>query len=108
MKRGTTPTLRVAIDFDFSRISRVEFVFKQYEAENAPEIIKKAYPQDVTYDSENGLFLIELTDEETRLFGESRAYMDTRIITAGGKIPHTGIVSLDVAKTLFEEVYADD
>ena len=103
MKRGTTPTLRISVGIESSLISEIEFLFKLYPSEEAPEIVRKAYPGDVTYDSVNDLFLLPLTESETRMFGNNKVYLDARILTTGGKIPNTKIVTLSMTDTLFGE-----
>lgn len=105
MKNGTTPTLKVQIqNFNVSQAQRVEFVFKAQKKEAAKLLLKKCWPDDVTYDEENGLFLLRISEEESRIFvPNSRVYMDTRITLTGGAIPTTSIAEIFVTPTLFEE-----
>lgn len=107
MKRGTTPTLKINVPgIDVSEIDHIDFIFKGSESETAPAIIEKSYPDSVSYDSE--VFLMPFTEEETRLFNDYHAYMDTRIVTKDGKIPATQIIEIDVRSTLFGEVKNHD
>lgn len=111
MKRGTTPVLKVKIDrIQNSDIYKIEFLFKQVDSELAPEVIQKDYPgEDVSYDSQNDRYIINLTEEESRLFLEERfCYMDTRITLTNGKIPPTTIEKVMTHKTLFKESDDDD
>lgn len=107
MKNGTTPTLKVQIqNFDISKVQRVEFAFKAQKKEAAQLLLKKCWPDEtsVTYDEENGLFLLRISEEESRIFvPNSRVYMDTRITMTGGTIPTTSIAEIFVTPTLFEE-----
>ena len=58
---------------------------------------------DVTYDDTEALWLLPLTQEDTRLLPSlmKRVYMDTRITFPDGAIPATNIVDLSVTETLF-------
>lgn len=105
IKRGTTPTIMVQIDgITPADAEKIEFVFKHQMLETAHEICYKAYPgAAVTFDAENGCFLIAFSDEETRAFVRGNTvYMDTRIIFPDGSIPATEIVRIGVTETLFQ------
>ena len=88
-----------------SDILKIEFLFKQADSELAPAVILKEYPgNDVSYDSQNNRYLVNLTEEESRKFLENRFFfMDTRITLTNGKIPPTTIAKLMAYKTLFGE-----
>lgn len=102
MKRRTTSTLIISIPkLDISCIESIDFVFKSIRSEDAKAIIKKTYPDDVTYDEANNIFLMPFTQEETLLFNCSKVYMDSRPVTTGGKVLPTSIVTVDIQATLF-------
>lgn len=102
MKRGTTPILRVQIDMELSLIDSVDFVFKSDYCEEAPALLSKNYPKDVTYNENRQVFEIPFTTAETRLFS-GRFWMDTRINTTSHSIPQTNICELYMCPTLFME-----
>lgn len=109
MKRRTTPTLRVCIDFDNSSITTIDFIFKQIRSEEAPIKVQKTYPTNVTYDSTNKIYMIPFTEAETALFeSQKEFYMDTKITTNAGKIPATDIVQLFMRDTLFSSAVTED
>lgn len=100
MKRGTTPTIPVAIDMNIDLVSEVTFIFKKEFKEESPAILKKRFPDDVAY--YDGFFQIPLTEEETRLF-KGDFFMDTRIVTVSGSIPETSVCHLYMNNTLFSK-----
>ena len=100
MKRGTTPILKVEIDIDITKVQSIIFLFKKVKSENAPAILSKSYPTDVSY--RNGYFNIAFTEQETRLF-EGYFYMDTRIVTKANGIAETELSTLYMSETLFSE-----
>lgn len=100
MKRGTTPVLPVTIDMNVELISEIEFVFKSEFEEEAPVLLMKKFPDEVSY--HDNAFYIPFTEKETRLFAR-QFYMDTRITTVSGSIPETEICKLYMNPTLFEE-----
>lgn len=103
IKRGTTPTIRVRLEgIRPEAVKSVEFIFKPFVIEDGHELLKKSYPGQVQYDDTGQLWLIPLTEEETRLFPQrKRVYMDTRITFPDGAIPATNIVDFSVYETLF-------
>lgn len=102
MKRGTTPTIPIGHDLDISVVASVSFLFKQKKVEDAPTILIKNYPGDVT--EENGVFLIPFTEAETRRFKPNEEfYCDPKIKFASGKIPATEILTLNCSPTLWGE-----
>ena len=103
IKRGTTPTIRVRMEgIKPEDVRSVEFLFKPIVTDAGYELLHKVYPGDVTYDDANSLWLIPLTQEETRRLPKyKRVYMDTRITFPDGAIPATNIVDLSVTETLF-------
>lgn len=103
IKRGTTPTIRVQLEgIRPEDVQSVEFIFKPFVIEDGHELLKKSYPGDVTYDDTGQLWLIPLTESESRLFPQrKRVYMDTRITFPDGAVPFTNIVDFCVYDTLF-------
>ena len=103
IKRGTTPTIRVRMDgIKPEDVKSVEFMFKPIVTDAGYELLHKVYPGDVSYDETDALWLIPLTQEETRRLPKfKRVYMDTRITFPDGAIPTTNIVDLSVTETLF-------
>lgn len=100
MKRGTTPTIPIEHDLNISQVKSVRFIFKQKKAEDAPVILIKSYPDEVT--EENGVFLIPFTEAETRRFKEGKNfYCDPKVTFANGKIPATEILTLNCSPTLW-------
>ena len=100
MKRGTTPTIQIEHDLDISVVASVEFLFKQKKSEDAPAILVKNYPGDVT--EENKVFSIPFTEAETRRFKPNEEfYCDPKIKFASGKIPATEILTLVCNPTLW-------
>ena len=104
IKRGTTPTIRVRLkDIRPEDVQSVEFLFKSFVTDEGHVLFHKAYPGDVTYDETEKLWMLPLTQEDTRLLPSlmKRVYMDTRITFPDGAIPTTNIVDLSVTETLF-------
>ena len=103
IKRGTTPTIRVRMDgIKPEDVRSVEFLIKPIVTDAGYELLHKVYPGDVTYDETEALWLLPLTEEETRRMPKyKRVYMDTRITFPDGAIPATNIVDLSVTETLF-------
>lgn len=104
MKRGTTPTLRVKfLTENISGIARIDFLLKQDEVEGQGVQVLKRYPgEDVTFDSDAGVFLIKYTEEETRLFAPNTfIYMDTLPVLSNGNVVATEIERIRVTPTLF-------
>lgn len=103
IKRGTTPTIRVALDGIVpDETSTIEFIFKPSPFENARTLLEKKYPDNVEYDPRYRLYLLTLTDEETRRLPQRhKVYMDTRITLRNGAIPTTEIAEFMISETLF-------
>ena len=102
MKHGTTTILPVRIRLNPNDIESIIFLFKQQKSSEAPQILVKTYPGDVTYNSEKQLFEIPFSQSDTWLFEEDQIfYMDSRITLEGGSVPETPIVTLRMHPTLF-------
>lgn len=103
IKRGTTPTIRVRLDGILPEdVRSVEFLFKPVITDAGHVLLHKKYPGDVTYDETDKLWLIPLTQNDTRRLPKFKlVYMDTRITFSDGAIPATNIVELSVTETLF-------
>lgn len=103
IKRGTTPTIRVQLEgIRPEDVRRVEFMFKPFITDAGHVLLHKSYPGDVTYDDAEELWLLPLTQEDTRRLPKFKhVYMDTRITFSDGTIPATNIVDLSVTETLF-------
>lgn len=103
IKRGTTPTIRVRLDgIKPEEVKSVEFMFKPVITDAGHVLLQKKYPGDVTYDDTEKLWLLPLTQKDTRRLPKfKRVYMDTRITFQDGAIPATNIVDLSVTETLF-------
>ncbi len=103
IKRGTTPTIRVQLeDIRPKDVRRVEFLFKPFITDAGHVLLHKEYPGDVTYDDAEELWLLPLTQDDTRRLPKfKQVYMDTRITFSDGAIPATNIVGLSVTETLF-------
>lgn len=103
IKRGTTPTIRVRLDgIKPEEVKSVEFMFKPVITDAGYVLLHKKYPGDVTYDDTEKLWLLPLTQKDTRRLPKfKRVYMDTRITFQDGAIPATNIVDLSVTETLF-------
>ena len=102
MKRRTTPTLIISIPkIEIDDVKSIEFLFKNTHSEKAKPIIKKSYPDEVSFDADTKCFMLSFTEEETLLFTSDKAFMDTRICLQNGNIPPTNIVTINVDSTLF-------
>ena len=105
MKRGTTPTFRVRLNYDdLSVFASVDFLFKQSntEAENVPKILK-TYPSD-DVQLVDGAYEISFSEAESRTFApDSVVYLDVRPTTVSGSIPRTPMSTIRVAPTLYKE-----
>lgn len=102
MKRGTTPTLPIEHELDISTVETVRFLFKQKKSEDAPAILIKNYPGDVS--EKNGVFSIPFTEQETRRFKPGEEfYCDPKIKFVNGSIPETEILTLVCNATLWGE-----
>lgn len=112
MKRNTTPTLGISINVDKDSIDSIEFLFKARDSEKAQPLLSKKYSADtmnVAKGTNNGelIFFLDFTAEETMKLPEGDIFMDTRIVTTSNKILETEIVSFDMKRTLFSEVYTE-
>lgn len=110
MKRNTTPTLCISINVDKESIKEIEFLFKAQDIERSNALISKKYTYETMktspgVSSGEVLFFVDFSAKETMLLPEGVIYMDTRIVTNENKILETEIVSFDMGKTLFSEVY---
>ena len=113
IKRGTTPTLEVNIEFDISKVQCLEFVFKRYPEEDAEDLVVKEYNSENlnTKDDENAngfVALVDLTREETLKLPIGNLFMDTRITTTEGKTPRPDIVEGKVVGTFFKGAHNCD
>lgn len=100
MKRGTTPTIQIGHELDISDVASVRFLFKQKKSEDAPAILIKSYPGEVT--EKDGVFYVPLTEAETRRFKPGEEfYIDPKITLAGGEVPATEILALNCNPTLW-------
>ncbi len=105
IKRGTTPIISVrfnGLDAD-ADVASAEFVFKQECSEDAPELVRKRWPDEVTR-TEDGVFRLPFSESETRLFEARKyVYMDARLRLAGGGVAAAPVAALMVQPTLFAE-----
>ncbi len=100
MKRGTTPTIQIGHELDISGVASVRFLFKQKLSEDAPAILVKSYPGEVT--EQSGVFFVPFTEAETRRFKPGEAfYCDPKVKLTNGKIPATKILILNCNPTLW-------
>ncbi len=108
IKRGTTPVLALrfrGLDRD-AAVEEVEFLFKQECGGSARELVRKSWPGEVRR-TEQGVYRVPLTQEETRRFQAGRyMYMDARILLAGGAVAAAPVAAVMVRPTLFEEAQA--
>ena len=69
MQRGRTPTLQLAVcNLDMESIDRVDFMFKQTRSEDCETKVLKTYPGDDVFVDDKGVFNLQWTAEETRVF----------------------------------------
>ena len=112
MKRGTTPTLPIKINMPFNNVIRVEFIFKKDKTEYANTLLHKIFDNEIPIadgdTSKSFTVNLKLNAEETMRLIEGEVYMDTRIVLTGNIIPSTKIVKINIAETLFREVYRSD
>ena len=104
MQRGRTPTLQLSIcNLDIESVDRIDFMFKQERSEDCTTQVLKTYPSaDVTVDA-NGVFSLQWTAEETRVFAPNKTfYLDVRPIDKDGNIIETVMVILTMNDTLFK------
>ena len=112
MKRNTTPTLPIKINMPFENVTRIEFIFKKNASEYATTLLHKVFEDEIPVrdgdTSKSFTVNLKLNAEETMRLSEGDVYMDTRIVLTGNLIPSTKIVKINVAETLFREVYRSD
>lgn len=113
IKRNTTPTLEVNIEFDIDKIQCLEFVFKQYPDEDSEELVIKKYTKEdlktkVDDTVEGFVALVDLTREDTLKLPVGEVFMDTRIITVDDKTPRTDIIKGRVYGSLFKGAHTCD
>lgn len=103
MKRGTTPRLLLGHTLDLTAVERIDFLFKQERAEDAPAILKKTWlPVGGEAEEKEGVFALPFTEAETRLFAAGKPfYCDPRIVLTGGSIPATAILQFSCKDTLW-------
>ena len=104
MQRGRTPRLQLSIcNLDADAVDHIDFMFKQERSENCDIQVLKRYPgEDVTLD-ENGVYNIQWTAEETRVFAPNKNfYLDVRPVDKDGNIIETVMVTLTMNDTLFK------
>ena len=105
IKRGTTPVLAIKLGIDdLSDIASVDFLFKSKMLESDTVKVEKSYPNDVSVTLDDGVFYVEFSEEDTRMFsGNSIMYLDVKPTTTDGKILATRIVPIDVYLTLYAQ-----
>lgn len=105
MQRGRTPTLQLAVcNLDMESIDHVDFMFKQTRSEDCETKVLKTYPGDDVSVDDKGVFNLQWTAEETRVFAPNKNfYLDVRPVDKDGNIIETVMVILTMNDTLFKE-----
>lgn len=128
IKRATTPILPITIETPCENIKHIDFIFKTKIEEKAPKLLEKSFdfPEaideaettltivstvedeaDATVEIKDEFFVVNVPfkEKDTRKLTDGTVYMDTRIVYNNNLIPPTEIVQLNIAETLFNEVF---
>jgi len=99
MKRGTTPTLEIAVDgVKVKDLSNIYVTFKQDDL-----IITKS-GEDIQVNEENNSLGVSLSQKETLLFRPGFVYLQMRAVTSGGNAIATDVQKMDALEILQEGV----
>lgn len=104
MQRGRTPILQLSIcNLDPENVDRIDFMFKQERSEDCEKKVLKTFPGDYVTVDDQGVFNVQWTAEETRVFAPNKNfYLDVRPIDKDGNIIETVMVILTMNDTLFK------
>lgn len=105
MQRGRTPTLQLDIcGLDLEAVDHIDFMFKQERSEECTTKVCKTYPGADVFIDDKGVFNLQWTAAETRVFAANKNfYLDVRPVDGDGNIIETVMVVLTMNDTLFKE-----
>lgn len=120
MKQGTNFLLPITIEYDLTKIEKVEFIFKQLPTPNPSYIaqpkdipleeeisLEFIYPSDTATlsDTEKDVINLHWNEDDTfKFIPDKYIYMDTRItLTESDQNPETKIIKLKMSPTLFKK-----
>lgn len=100
IKPGSTPTIRIKHNLDMSLVQKIEILIKQDRSQDAPALVKKAYPGAVT--ESGGILSMPLTATETEKMQQNKdVYIDPRVTCTDGSILGAPIMWMRVVDTLW-------
>lgn len=105
IKQGDAFALPIRISVDGEPLTARDLVLIRSVEFMISEDIRKVYPADVTFDSETGVFLVPVTQQETFALEEGQQIrLDVRVAFSGGDVVGTRTMEqLDVLDALSEE-----
>jgi hypothetical protein len=99
MKRGTTPTLEIAVDgVKVTDLSSIYVTLKQDDL-----IITKS-AEDIQVNEEDNSLGVSLSQKETLSFRPGFVYLQMRAVTSGGNAIATDVQKIDAVEILQEGV----
>lgn len=99
MKRGTTPTLEIAVvGVKVTDLSSIYVTLKQDDL-----IITKSN-EDIQVNEENNSLGVSLSQKETLFFRPGFVYLQMRAVTSGGNVIATDVQKIDAVEILQEGV----
>lgn len=106
IKQGDAYNLPVRVIINGETVTEDDLALLDSVEFSAGEGIRKVYPEDATFDAENDVFLVPLTQEETFKLDEGECLpVDVRVKFLGGDVVGTKIMpKLRVLDALSEEV----
>lgn len=99
MKRGTTPTLEIAVDgVKVTDLSSIYVTLKQ------DDLIITKFGEDIQVNEEDNLLGVSLSQKETLSFRPGFVYLQMRSVTSGGNAIATDVQKIDAVEILQEGV----
>ena len=103
MKRGTTPTLEIKLELNATDVTEVYFTFKEKVEDSDEFLLQKKYPKDASYDEENEVFLLPLTQEDTLALTDTY-FLEAEVVIGGKSVIKSDIGKEIMQPTLYTEV----
>ena len=102
MKQGTTPTLEFKLDVTVEQVYKVIFTFSE-KVDSETYLLQKAYPIDVEYDADLGIFKLPLTQEETELL-TTTFFVEAQVVFGNKSVIKSDIGKQIMSPTLWTTI----
>jgi hypothetical protein len=102
MYRVTTPTHTFTLPLDTSEFSRIQITYNQKDNILVKEYKDGTLPSGMTFDEKD--VVLNLTQEETKLFGAGTVGIQVRAKTNGGKSYASDKFNVSVSEVYNEEI----